>query len=316
MEFLLADEEVNGYGFRLLMSGGRLDRFIANPVMFFNHKREELPIGKWDGIRVENGKLIATPVFDEKDDEALEIQGKVDRGFLKGASVSISPISVSDDPTLMMPGQSLPTITEWEVEEASIVGIPGSKKALKLNVNGEVIDLSNDSYDKVSAAFTQLLNSSNKSMKRVLLKLSLAESATEEQAVQSIAELQAKVQELTRQLDEARNVSLSLERQTKEALVDDAIAAGRIPASSREDAIQAVLNLQLEQCKSLLLSLAPTASASNVIKPGDKTVAERNSWSIRDWEVKDPNGLLNLKLNKPTEYSRLFEAFYGEKFVS
>lgn len=316
MKFLLADEEVNGYGFRLLMSGVRLDRFASNPVMFFNHNRDELPIGKWNSIQVENGELIAEPVFDAQDEEAVKVQGKVERGFLNGASVSISPLKVSDDPTLILPGQSLPTITEWEVEEASIVGVPGSKKALKLNINGEVIDLNGDSGEKVRTAFTQLLNSSNKSMKRVLLKLSLSDSATEEQAVQSIAELQAKIQELTRQLDEARNVSLNLDRQAKEALVDDAIAAGRIPASSREVTIQAVMNLKMEECRSLLLSLTPTAPVSGVIKTGDKTQAERSSWSIRDWEVKDSKGLLNLKLNKPTEYARLFEAFYGEKFVS
>mgnify|MGYP003375424942 FL=1 len=35
--FVLHDESVNTYGFRMLTSGAVLDEFIKNPVMLLNH---------------------------------------------------------------------------------------------------------------------------------------------------------------------------------------------------------------------------------------------------------------------------------------
>ena len=58
--FILTDESVNNYGFRLLLSGADLKQFKRNPVMFYNHDEWDPPIGRWENIRVEDGKP-ATP---------------------------------------------------------------------------------------------------------------------------------------------------------------------------------------------------------------------------------------------------------------
>lgn len=41
-EFLLSDESLNSHGSIIMTDGIRLDRFLANPVMFYNHEQ-----GKW-----------------------------------------------------------------------------------------------------------------------------------------------------------------------------------------------------------------------------------------------------------------------------
>lgn len=140
--FVLADESLTDRGFRLLMSGARLERFIANPVMLYMHQRERtyssksrvvMPIGKWENIRITGKKLMADPVFDENDPVALSVKRKVENGIINGASPGINIFAWSEDPKQMVQGQTLPTITDWEVMEGSIVDIPANPNAIQMN---------------------------------------------------------------------------------------------------------------------------------------------------------------------------------------
>lgn len=137
--FILSDENINERGFRVLTSGIDLERFEKNPVMLWMHRRDGgyeanqvLPIGKWDNIRIEDNKLMADPVFDENDTFAKLIKSKVDSGFVKGASIGIRAIELSDDPKLAQKGQTRATITKCELYEASVVDIPANKNTVQL----------------------------------------------------------------------------------------------------------------------------------------------------------------------------------------
>lgn len=139
--FILADENLVDRGFRLLMSGARLERFKANPVMLYMHQRERtysskarvvMPIGRWDNIRIVGKKLMADPIFDEEDPVALAVKKKVEQKIINGASPGINIFAWSEDPKKMVKGQTLPTITDWEVMEGSIVDIPSNPNAVQL----------------------------------------------------------------------------------------------------------------------------------------------------------------------------------------
>ena len=78
LTFVLHDESVNTYGFRMLTSGANLEEFKKNPVMLLNHDDYSLPIGRWENIRVEGGKILADAVFDEGDARAAEVKRKVE----------------------------------------------------------------------------------------------------------------------------------------------------------------------------------------------------------------------------------------------
>ncbi len=168
IDFVLIDESVVMNGFRALMSGAKLDGFIANPVMLFMHNRADggalktaendsmLPIGRWYDIRIENNKLLAKPDFDDNDVFAQKIESKVKGGYLNASSIWLDPIAASDAAALRIEGQSGVTVTKWGVLEASIVDIPNCRNSLairnsagkKITLNGNAETIEANQYLK------------------------------------------------------------------------------------------------------------------------------------------------------------------------
>jgi hypothetical protein len=62
--FVLLDESVTVYGFRVLVAGVNLSQIERNPVMFYQHEDYRLPIGRWANIRKENNRILADAEFD------------------------------------------------------------------------------------------------------------------------------------------------------------------------------------------------------------------------------------------------------------
>lgn len=201
--FVLSDESVNRYGFRVLTAGIDLGGFTKNPVMFYNHNTDyhDMPIGKWENLRVDGDKLLAEPLFDENDEHAMEIAGKVEAGFLNGASLGILIKETSEDPALMLPGQTRPTVTKCLMYEASITGTPVNANGLQLKFEGGIT---------LSAGFDEAyLNkllptvTTEEDMKQLFVKLGLAATATEQEALAAVDAL------LTKQADVAAKVEVS-----------------------------------------------------------------------------------------------------------
>ena len=90
--FVVSDESKNSYGLRIITAGMQNERFLNNPVMLDLHDRSKV-LGRWENLRVEGKVILADDVWDEEDPDALKIKGKVDRGFIKGCSIGIEPIS-------------------------------------------------------------------------------------------------------------------------------------------------------------------------------------------------------------------------------
>jgi hypothetical protein len=152
--FICSDESVNAYGFRVLTDGIQLTNFKKNPVGFFNHEtggwwsnRNDYsgPVIRWENIKKEDGKLMADAVFDVSDKLGKQLQNKVENDFIRAASIGFRIISTSNDPTLMLQGQTGPTVTKCELIEISVVDIPANKNAIALyDADGKKIEI-NDS---------------------------------------------------------------------------------------------------------------------------------------------------------------------------
>ena len=103
-EVIISTEAVNSYGTRVLTSGIDLEQFKRNPVLLWMHRRafdgQSMPIGKIDNLRIEEGKLIGTPIFDQNDEFARKIESKWESGFLRMASAALEPTEVNPDPAL------------------------------------------------------------------------------------------------------------------------------------------------------------------------------------------------------------------------
>lgn len=173
-EFVVSTEDLNDQGYRILTNGIKLDAFLKNPVMFFNHDWGQVPIGKWTNLRKEGGKLIATPEFNEKDAFSLHIKNAVEGGFINATSVGVKPLKFSDDPKDLVAGQYRCTTTECELYEISFVGLPSNSNAVRLSAIQKDFEV------------PILKQKQEENMKKIALTLGLKESANEAEIVEAI----------------------------------------------------------------------------------------------------------------------------------
>src|SRR4051812_41115719 len=130
-QYVLSDSSINEYGFRLLTSGYQLEAFQKNPIGYYMHRREDGIVLKWDDLRIEDDKIIGTPVINLSNGRGEQTCDEAENGFLNAASVGhIVVLEYSTDPAEMLPGQTGPTITKWYNKECSLVDIPGNCNAL------------------------------------------------------------------------------------------------------------------------------------------------------------------------------------------
>lgn len=155
-KFILTDESINRYGFRVLTSGGDLSSFRKNPIILWMHYRDEgtpnwcdyKPIGHWEDIEVnEKNEITAVPVFDLTDDLSKQICAKVEEGTIRACSIGFRIIETSEDPSVLLPGQKRATVTKWELMECSMCDIPANANAVRLFDGGKNVTLSLDSSD-------------------------------------------------------------------------------------------------------------------------------------------------------------------------
>jgi len=186
-EFLLTDDSVNCYGYRLLTSGLQLDRFDP-PIGFFMHEREQGVAVRWEDLAVRNNALYGKPVVD--DSRFPDLVKQIEDGFYSAASVGhIVALEMSEEPSLKMEGQTGPTVTKWFPRECSIVDIPGNYNAVAQSKlfdedNNVLMDLS----DKQTNSFMEKRTITIEALLAIGLPNLVAES-TSEQAVQIIKDL-------------------------------------------------------------------------------------------------------------------------------
>lgn len=328
--FILSDESVNNYGFWLPLSGAQLDQFKKNPVMLWMHNRawrgtkdEILPIGYWDNIRVENGKLLGDAIFDESDEFAMSISEKVDNNVLRMASVGIRVIETSRDAKWIKPGQTTETPTMWSLREASIVDIGSNNNALSLvfyDENDKMINLADGNITlPLRTLEDKPDNLSNPvNMKKLSQLLQLADGASEEQLAEAIQSIltenknhkDAKIAAEQKLSDyEAREKTA----RTGEAksLLDAAVADGRIDAEGRKP-FETLFEKDHESAAATLAALPKRTPVSRQL--GDNKSPEREALAKLSWDELDKQGKLRLlKDNHLDLFEEKFEKRFGKK---
>jgi HK97 family phage prohead protease len=128
--FVFNDEkEVNSYGFSIPNKGINMARFKGNPVMLDQHYNStRAVIGKWLNISVDGTQLQGDSEFDTEDDDAKKIAGKVDRGYIKGASMGVT---FNREYMKQQPDGSW-QLSQCELFEVSIVAVPSNRSSLTL----------------------------------------------------------------------------------------------------------------------------------------------------------------------------------------
>jgi len=132
VSFVLSDNTIVSRGWfdmQLLHKKKNIDLGRKNILkVFYNHKTaNDMPIGKWENLRLEDGKLKADAVFDDGDEIAMKIFGKIERGILESISVGISILKYTREQRDN--NKDLIIVTKWSIYEASIVNIPAIPNA-------------------------------------------------------------------------------------------------------------------------------------------------------------------------------------------
>lgn len=125
MEFVLSDATVDRYGDVIEPDGWDLRQFKRNPIALFSHQGG-FPIGAWEGLRVEGGKLLgklqlAAKGTSERIDELI---GLVEQGILRAVSVGFVP--KAKEPL----DKRGTRYTKQELVEVSLVSVPANPAAV------------------------------------------------------------------------------------------------------------------------------------------------------------------------------------------
>jgi Mu-like prophage I protein len=329
--FTLSDSSVNSFGFRMLTSGAELEDFIETPLMLFMHERSgakyaeniSLPIGIWTDIQVNGDVISAVPAFDEDDEFAMQIYGKVEKGILKMASIGADPLEESNLPEHLLPTCTRPTITKWRAKEASICDIGANRNALALYDKGaKRIELNASNIDTYLPTILKTENTMIKLTAPVMVLLSLAENHSEAQLNDAILKLAAKADAaeaekttLAAQLKTATDAKEALEVKLTdtavEAVVGGAVAAGKITEKQKPKYVALAKN-DLDGVTAILNEMPGRTNLSGHVAGNTPSDADAKFLEM-SWDAIDKQGKLGkLKSDYPEAYAEKFKEKFGK----
>jgi hypothetical protein len=283
-----------------------------------------MPIIRWENIRIEGTQILADAVFDEKDPKAVEVMGKVERDFIRMASIGAwPPEEISDDPVLKLAGQTLPTVTRWTVREASIVTIGSNHNALVFydRETGKQIDLNDPSVIIKLMDSTKIDNPKIRKMDELNQILNLADTAT---AAERAAAVRAIISDrdrlktdnvtLTGRIDELNKSSKDRQKAEAITLIDTAVKDGRIDAKGKDHFIK-LFDDDFASAKAVLEAIPVRTTVISQIQTGNEQgQVELADLQKKSWDELDKAGkLVHLKDKYPDVYDQKFEARFGCK---
>jgi hypothetical protein len=317
-QFIVNTENVNEYGYRVLTDGIDTAQFMRNPVVLFMHQRYNSEnrgsevIGRVVKLYVENKKLIADVAFDEGDEFAKKIAGKVERNIIRMASLYADVIETSTAPEMVLPGQAYETVTKCKMVELSIVDIGGNDDALKLSRDGKPLQLQKLNIKKndmselksIALAFGMDANSNEAAVLKQVSELKLAKETAENESTA----LKVKLAAIT----------------TSEAttLVDKAVSLGLIPEGLKASQLKS-FEADFEGQKAILSKLITDKEAEagqnqnhNALKEvilggkkGGGTTPATGEGSFDYLQKHNVVELTRIRDNEPAQYAKLAKEY-------
>lgn len=336
-DFIITDESVNRYGWRLLVAGIDLSGFLKNPVCCVQHFTGMIPVGKWKNVRIEGMELKGTVEFDRNDDDAVKLYWKYADGYMNAVSLHVLPVEESEDASHLIPGQTRPTLTKSEMLEISLVTLPGQKNAVKLSTpEGNEYKLNlltrKQEMDKDEKTVEQLrkeLDAQRKLNAENLIAIHKNRGVVTDGETESLRELASGNYEATAKMLEARKAPEAQPAQPvgAEALAD-ALVKLHFDRGAITDGEKAVYKayaltnyegarkeLEAKTGKDGLQTFMQGLSGGHTPQqhPGSN---ERVGWSYYDYFRKDPQALKLLEKNEPDRYKKLVGDFQAESIRS
>lgn len=297
----ITNSSLNAYGTRLITAGGDIEQYLRNPVLLYMHRRGDV-IGLVKDIKVEGDEITGELVFDEASDLSVKAKKQYEFGSLRMVSAGVDILELSEDPELLVTGQTRPTVSKWKLVEVSLVDIGANDDAITLYRNGRTLELGKDGYNPLPIINTQTKEPIME-LKQLALQLGLPENATEEQVLAKIGELNAAKQERDTLRTEKERLTLS----AITAAVDAAIGEKRLNADKKQQFIELGKKVGLEDLKSTLAAMAPAQKASDFINPASADTVN----AYKKLSDVPSDKLLELRSEDPETYKALYKAEYG-----
>lgn len=297
----ITNSSLNAYGTRLITAGGDIEQYLRNPVLLYMHRRGDV-IGLVKDIKVEGDEIIGELVFDEASDLSVKAKKQYEFGSLRMVSAGVDILELSEDPELLVTGQTRPTVSKWKLVEVSLVDIGANDDAITLYRNGRTLELGKDGYNPLPIINTQTKEPIME-LKQLALQLGLPENATEEQVLAKIGELNAAKQERDTLRTEKEQLTLS----AITAAVDAAIGEKRLNADKKQQFIELGKKVGLEDLKNTLAAMAPAQKASDFINPASADTVN----AYKKLSDVPSDKLLELRSEDPETYKALYKAEYG-----
>ena len=300
----ITNDSLNSYGTRVLTAGMNVEQYQRNPVLLYMHERGNV-IGCVKNLKVEDGEVTGELMFDEASELSIRCKKQYEFGSLKMVSAGLDILETSEDPELLVQGQTRPTVTKSKLYEVSLVDVGSNDDAIVLQKDGKKITLGKDSECPLP-----LLNNNNQKQKQmeqkmVAMQLGLPATATE-------AEINAKLDELKTAKEEnerlqQKNAALTLASIT--AAVEKAVGEKRITPDKKDEFVNLGKEVGQEKLESILSAISPQMKLSSVIGHQGGAATEPTTYK----KLSDvPSGqLTTLRKEQPEEYKRLYKEEYG-----
>ena len=301
----ISNDNLNSYGFRVLTSGMDVVQYNRNPVLLYMHQRGNV-VGYVKDVKVENNEVTGELMFDCASELSERCKKQFEFGSLRMVSPGLEILETSEDKDLLVPGQTLPTITKSKLLEVSIADVGANDDAIVLQKDGKTITLGRDGDCDLP-----LLNNNNKQKteemenKTIALQLGLPETATD-------AEISAKLTELNALKEQ--NVSLMKEKESLTLvnitnLVTQAIAEKRVAEKDKDQFVELGKKIGAEELEKTLKAMHPAVKLSSVLgHQGGAPAGEQEYTKLSEVPA---DQVAALRSESPDEYKRLYKAEYG-----
>jgi hypothetical protein len=313
----ISNETLNQYGTWVKTDGVDLSQYERNPILLWMHQRGVI-IGMIKDIRRENGEITGEPYFDEVREESKLAKQQWEKGTLRMGSPHFEILEMSEDPALLKPGQTCPTVTKSRLVEYSMVDIGGNDDNLRLVYEGKELKLSrqegahslpllkNNNHPKT-------LPQMNEELKAVALMLGLTDAATltdVQKKINVVLEYQNANARLISEKDNLQKELDKLKLAGVTTLVDTAIAEGKIGADKKEHFITLGKTVGAESLK-LPFDAMNAAVRPTAILAGGKTSSAASAGVYEKWEDVPEAELKLMRSGDPEQYKRLYKKQFG-----
>jgi hypothetical protein len=295
--FVLSDgRNTNSKGYRIAVAGIRMERFALNPVMLKEHN-PDIVIGRWESWKKENNQLTALPVFDTDDPVGKEVARKINKNFLRCASIGIIPMKLEyiDEEFVM---------TECELVEASIVSIPSDAGAIRL-YNEKLEELT---FDQVKINFN-FNNNIQKTIQMAEVVFKLSGKTVESlklDADYTPKDVELAVAEKDREIETLKADLKANQKQAQTDYLNAAVKAGKISETERLSFEKMAEKGCFDDVKAMIDAKAESATETLADKvKKSNLMAGRETWDYLKWMKEDPKGLAKIKEENPKEFERL-----------